>query len=97
MKLYQITLFIINEFIWYYNEYLQFNKYIIQLYIINNSIYDSQNNNYFKLKTSVIVKCYDINDIIIIERNDLIRVIIQVTIMSYTTDTTILCLSFQSP
>jgi len=69
----------------------------MQLYIINNSIYDSQNNNYFKLKTSVIVNCYDTNDIINIERNDLMRVIIQVTIMSYTTDTTILCLSFQSP
>lgn len=69
----------------------------MQLYIINNSIYDSRNNNYFKLKTSLIVNCYDTNDIINIERNDLMRVIIQVTIMSYTTDTTILCLSFQSP
>jgi len=67
----------------------------MQLYIINNSIYD--NRNIFKLKTSVVVNCYDTNDIINIEQNDLMRVIIQVTIMSYTTDTTILCLSFQSP
>lgn len=38
------------------------------------------------------------NDIINIERNDLVRVIIQVTTMSYTTDATIIvCLSFQSP
>lgn len=69
----------------------------MQLYIINNSIYDSRNNNYFKLKTSLIImNCYDTNNIINIERNDLMRVIIQVTIMSYTTNTMILCLSFQS-